>query len=281
MIPQRTNSVPAVERALAILEFLGKSRHGLTLSQVTRYLGLPKSSTHSLLLTFERCGYLHREPGTGRYRLGLRVCELANMALSGIALREGAAPVLRRLAENAGMTVHLAILEHGEAVLIDKLEPPGYGLKVATWAGKRLSLHCTAIGKSLAAYLSEEQLDLLIATQGLLRYNDNTIGSARRLKSELAVTRRRGYAMDDEEEEIGFRCIGAPVLDSRNEAIAAISIVGNTSQIDSENQQRLAELVMAAARAISERVGLAEQAGAESPAPMLIRSANASAAGNG
>ena len=82
MIPQRTNSVPAVERALAILEFLGKSRHGLTLSQVTRYLGLPKSSTHSLLLTFERCGYLQREAGTGRYRLGLRVCELAHMALN-------------------------------------------------------------------------------------------------------------------------------------------------------------------------------------------------------
>ena len=275
MIPQRTNSVPAVERALAILEFLGKSRHGLTLSQVTRYLGLPKSSTHSLLLTFERCGYLQREAGTGRYRLGLRVCELAHMALNGISLREEAAPVLRRLAETAGMTVHLAILEHGEAVLIDKLDPPGPGLKVATWPGKRLSLHCTAIGKSLAAYLPEEQLDLLIARQGLLRHNDNTIGSARRLKSELALTRQRGYGLDDEEEEIGFRCIGAPVLNSSHEAVAAISIVGSTAQIHSENQQRLVELVMAAARAISERVRSAEQAGSESTAPALVRTAGA------
>jgi DNA-binding IclR family transcriptional regulator len=276
MTPQRTNSVPALERALIILEFLGKSKHGLTLSQVTRYLGLPKSSVHSLLLTFERCGYLHREVSSGRYRLGLRVCELANMALNSISLREDAAPALRRLAEGTGMTVHLAILEHGEAVLIDKFEPSGCGLKVATWPGKRLSLHCTSVGKSLAAYLPEERLDLLIARQGLLRHNDNTIGSARKLKAELALTRQRGYALDDEEEEIGFRCIGAPILNSRQEAVAAISIAGTTAQIDSENRQRLAGQVMAAARSISECVQVSQRSSDESPAPAELHAAAAS-----
>ncbi len=262
MTPQRTNSVPAVERALAILELLGRSRHGLTLSQVTRYLGLPKSSTHSLLLTFERCGYLHRHPQSGRYRLGLRVCELANMAVNGIGLRDQAAIVLQHLSTRTGLTVHMAILENGEVVLIEKIEPSACAARVATWIGKRLSLYCTALGKVFASYLSETRLDELISRQGLVRYNDNTIVSKRKLKQDLALTRQRGYALDDEEEEIGIRCIGAPILSAAGEAIAAVSVVGTTAQVDGGNREQLVTEVRSAARAISELLQNNEQSAA-------------------
>src|ERR1017187_4720325 len=92
MLAAKTQSVPALERALSILESLSKSKHGLTLSQLSRSLELPKSSVHCLLLTFERHGYLHRADRSGRYRLGLRLCDLANVALSGVMLRDQAAP---------------------------------------------------------------------------------------------------------------------------------------------------------------------------------------------
>src|SRR5690242_17946940 len=121
MLATKTQSVPALERALTILESLSKSRHGLTLSQLARSLELPKSSVHCLLLTFERHGYLHRDEASGRYRLGLRLCDLANVALSGVILREQSAPLLVQLRESTQLTTHMAVLEQDEVVLIEKV----------------------------------------------------------------------------------------------------------------------------------------------------------------
>jgi DNA-binding IclR family transcriptional regulator len=242
-----------LERALAILEKLARSRQGLTLSQISRYLELPKSSVHCLLLTFERCGYLNRDSHSGRYRLALRICDLASAALRNVEIRELAAPYLRQLQARMGLTVHLGILEHGEAVVVDKYEPPG-PTQVSTWLGKCMDLHCTALGKALAAYLTEEQLDEQIRVRGLLRHNDNTICTARKLKLELGFIRERGYSFDDEEEEIGVRCVGAPILNQNGVAVAALSVSGRTTEIDASNWQRVAAEVVATARAVSSRL---------------------------
>jgi len=249
----KTGPVPALQRALAILEKLAQSRQGLTLSQISRYLELPKSSVHCLLLTFERCGYLNRDSHSGRYRLGLRICGLARASLRNVEVREMAAPFLRQLQERTGLTVHLAILEHGEAVVVDKFEPAG-STRVATWPGKCMDLHCTALGKALAAYLPEQQLDEHIRLHGLLRHNDNTICTPRKLKLELGLIRERGCSFDDEEEEIGVRCVGAPILNPKGEAVAALSASGSTAEIDTANWQRLAADVVATARTISSRL---------------------------
>ncbi|MCW5983366.1 MAG: IclR family transcriptional regulator [Bryobacteraceae bacterium] len=255
----KTGPVPALERALAILEKLAHSRQGLTLSQLSRYLELPKSSVHCLLLTFERCGYLNRDSHSGRYRLGLRICDLASAALRNVEIREAAAPLLRQLHERTGLTVHLAILEHGEAVVVEKIEPPGVSTQVSTWLGKSMDLHCTAAGKALAAYLTEEQLDEQIRVRGLLRHNDNTICTPRKLKLDLGFIRERGYSLDDEEEEIGVRCVGAPILNTSGEAVASLSVAGRTTIIDTANLQRLAAEVVATARAVSARVAQQEE----------------------
>lgn len=247
---RKNGSVPALERALAILERLARSPRGLTLSQLARYLALPKSSTHCLLKTFERCGYLNREPRTGRFRLGLRFCGLARAALRSVDIRDLAAPFLRRLQERTGLTVNLAIPEHGEVVIVDKYEPVA-AARVGTWLGKSMDLHCTALGKAIAAYLPEEQLNEHIRTRGLLRHNDNTICSPRKLKQELASIRECGYSFDDEEEEIGVRCVGAAVFGPSQQTAAAISVTGSVTEIDATNRQRIAAEVVAAAREIS------------------------------
>jgi DNA-binding IclR family transcriptional regulator len=225
-----TQSVPALERGLLILEYLAKSRNGVTLAHLTQKLQLPRSTSHAILLTFQRCGYVHREEETGRYRLGFRLHALANMALSGISLRGHAAPHLYQLMRSIGLTVHLAILEEGEAILIDRIEPPG-APRLATWVGKRMGLHCTALGKALIAKLPESELADMIQRRGMIRYNENTIGSMKKLRIACDSVLRLGYAIDDEEEEIGVRCIGAPIVNSMGDVVAAISISGTKSQI--------------------------------------------------
>jgi DNA-binding IclR family transcriptional regulator len=250
MAARRTQSVPAVERAIRILESLASSRNGLTLSQITRKLGIPKSSTHCLLLTFERSGYLHRLAPTGRYMLGIRLFGLANVALSGITVREQAAPFLRQLMERTRLTVHMAVLEQAEAILIERIETPGL-LRLATWIGKRMGLHCTALGKALIAGLPEEELDRLLRKHGMLRHNENTISSFRKLKQHLTLVRKTGYALDNEEEEVGIRCVGAPVRDWQDQVVAAISVSGTTMQINLENLSWLVDQVKSTAEAIS------------------------------
>ena len=148
----------------------------------------------------------------------------------------------------------MAVLEHDEAVLIEKVQPSG-ALKVATWVGKHVDLHCTALGKVLLAYRSEPEIDDLIKKHGLLRHNENTIGSARKLKENLALVRKLGYALDDEEEELGIRCLGAPIFDSQSRVVAAVSLSGTTSQMEPEQLGILTEQVRNTARAISDQLG--------------------------
>jgi DNA-binding IclR family transcriptional regulator len=223
--------VPALERGLLMLEYLAQSRRGVTLSQLARKLNLPRSTGHALLLTYQRCGYVQRDEKTGRYNLGFRLHAVANMALGGMSLRGHAAPILQQLMQDTGLTVHLAVLEEGEVILIDRIEPPGTP-KLATWVGKRMGLHCTALGKALIAHLPPSELDDLIQKQGLIRYNENTIASRRILKKACEEIQQLGYAVDDEEEEIGIRCIGAPIQNGAGEVVAAISISGTKAQLE-------------------------------------------------
>jgi DNA-binding IclR family transcriptional regulator len=255
----KTRSVPALDRALNVLELLAGSRHGLTLPELSSALKVPKSSAHSLLLTLERRGYLHRNVKTNRYLFGLQLFSLANMALAGIELREKAAPFLRALTGRSRLTAHLAILDHHEAVLIDKAEPPGV-FKLATWLGKRMELHCTGIGKAMLAYFTEDEVEQVIRQHGLPRHNDNTIASPRRLRDELARIRRLGYALDDEEDEIGYRCVGAPIFDIAGKVVGAVSISGDIEAVVADRLPSLAEQVRQCSASVSAMLGYDGQA---------------------
>jgi DNA-binding IclR family transcriptional regulator len=141
------------------------------------------------------------------------------------------------------------VIAQNEVVLIDKVAPLA-GQQLATWVGKRMPIHCTGLGKALMAYLSEEQIEYHIK-QGLIRYNENTIVSASKLKDEFLRIQSHGYAIDDEEETVGLRCIGAPVFDKNGQAVAAISIAGTNEQLSDEKLDRLVRAVKQAAAAVS------------------------------
>lgn len=254
----KTSSVPALERGLAILEAVAKSRSGLTLSQLTRALDLPKSSVFCLLLTLERAGYLHRNPVTKRYQCEMKLVRIAGQALEGITLRDKARPVLRKLLEQTHLTVHMGIAGENEVTLIEKLDPYTNS-SMATWIGKGLDFHCTSLGKCLLAFSPEPDVDRILSNHALLRHNENTIATAQRLKTELAKVRSLGFAVDDEEEEIGVRCIGAPVLDRQGRAIAAISISGDIAHIDVANSSALCMKVRKAAELLSKEMNSASR----------------------
>jgi DNA-binding IclR family transcriptional regulator len=115
--------------------------------------------------------------------------------------------------ERTRLTVHMAVLDRRDAVLVAKINPPGI-LRLATWIGKRMHLHCTGVGKALLAYIPESEFLSLVKNYGFAKYNENTITSIQRLRAECERIRAVGHAVEDEEGEIGFRCIGALVFRS-------------------------------------------------------------------
>jgi len=250
----KTPSVPALERGLRILECITASKTGLTFSQIAKGMKIPKSSIHSLLVTFEREGYLHRSELTGRYICGMKLVHIANSAIEGVGLLERAGNLLRALANQTGLTVHMGMWERNEVALIAKVDPFSHQ-KVATWVGKRIDFHCTSLGKCLVAHLPEGELDRLVRECGLLRHNENTIASGAKLREELAKVRKSGYAVDDEEEEIGIRCIGAPVFSADGAVLAAISMSGNLDQIDHGNYVALSNRLKETAAGLSAQFG--------------------------
>jgi DNA-binding IclR family transcriptional regulator len=239
---------------MKILELLAQSQRGLTLSDISRKLGIPKSSAHVLIKTLEVMGYLKSSKINGRYCFGLKLVSLSNMALENLDLREQARPFLQHLMLRTGLTVHLAILEGAEAVIIEKIEAPGM-LRLATWVGRRLDANSSGVGKALLAFAAEGSDDQRFTGRPMARHNKNTISSPERLARELKKVREQGYAFEDEEGEIGFRCIGVPLYDSANRAIAAISVAGTTSQISNERVTKLISVVKAAALQISAHLG--------------------------
>lgn len=234
----KTRTVPALYNALSILELLTDSHSGLTLPELVEKSSLAKSSVHYLLVTLERCGYVLRNERTGRYLLGVKLFCMANSAINSLGLRQRAAPYLSGLRLRTGLTVHLAILEQNEAVLVVKLGNVR-GAQLASWVGKRMDLHCTAVGKAIFAFLPGAEVDVIIRERGLARHNGNTVATAQCLRQELDRIAKTGYAFDNEEDELGVCCIGVPIFGPTGRPVAAISVAGTTTEISSKNLPRL------------------------------------------
>jgi len=252
----KTRSPPAVERALTILEELARSKRGLRGPEVAQRLGFPKSSTHSLLVALERRGYIQRNDRTGRYLFGSKILTLANAALCGMTLREIAHPFLACLMRTTGLASKMGILDRDQALLIEQVHPP-HILAPMTWLGKRLDLHCTALGKTLAAFQLSQQWNRLATEHSLARHNDATISSPTRFIKELTLTRVRGYALDNEEFDLGMRCLAVPVFGAPEETVAAIGVTGTTLELYDGNLEALVKSLKAAAADIGKALGTA------------------------
>jgi DNA-binding IclR family transcriptional regulator len=251
--PPDTTSA-AVERALSILEAVGQRPGGMTNSEISRRLEIPKSSASYILRVLERRGYLHRDAESARYRLGLAVLSLARGVDEGHDVREAALPVLRQLADRCRLTAHLGVLDAGEAVYVAKAEVPGL-IKMDTYPGRRTDLHSTSIGKAILAHVDEHEVEAIARERGLARRTPKTITSLARLRRDLVLVRERGFALDDEENNPGVRCVAAPVFDAAGRVVASVNVTGTTAQIGEAALPKVAEAVRDAARRISQKLG--------------------------
>lgn len=244
----------AVERTLEILEAVAQRASGMSNADISRKLGIPKSSASYILRTLERRGYLRRDPETARYRLGIKVLSLSRGALSGLDVREAALPVMRQLVDHSHMTSHLAILDGDEAVYVEKVEAPGF-IKMDTWVGRRMEIHSTSVGKALAAYLDPQKIESILRTRGMKKLTSRTITSPGRYMKELEKVREQGYAVDDEENSSEVRCVAAPIFGASGQVEASLGTTGTIHQVSLEMLPKVAASVKEAALRISHQLG--------------------------
>lgn len=245
--------VPAIDRALNVLECLSQSRKGYSVSELSRRLALPKSSVHLILRTLERRGYLQKQSSGGRYKFGMQLVTLSRVALEGVELRDEARPSLVALAEQTGLTVHMGVLERGEIVIIERIESSG-AIRVASWIGRRMDLNSTAVGRAVSASLQGGGVEHDGRPGQLTHQGHRAVGSNAALRADLDRVRTLGYAVCDEDEQSGVRGIAAPVLNRQGHAFAVVGIAGTTFQIRSEHLDALGRAVREAADEISARV---------------------------
>lgn len=247
-------AIQSVVRAASIMEHLSGHKGGDGLSNISRELGLSKSTIHSLITTLEKLGYVQQDQVNGKYALGLKLFELGQVVHANMDLRTIAMPHLYSLAAKYQETGHLAVLSKGEVVYIDKVDSPR-SIRIISQVGGRNPAHCTGVGKVLLAGLPEEEQARMIGDRKLGRFTANTITDPDKLKLHLEQVRQNGYAQDQEEIEIGLSCVAAPIKNHRGAAIAAISVSGPSSRIANGSIDDLIVDVIDTARLISGQLG--------------------------
>jgi DNA-binding IclR family transcriptional regulator len=251
-----------VSRAIAILKSFTHEKPERGVGELSRELGLHKSTVSRLMITLERGGLLHRNRETRRYRLGIGLIGLAAQVVSYLDVREVASPVLRQLSKACQESVNLVILDPpvegsgptGQVVNLVQFVPPKRQVKNIGRVGRRLCAHCTAAGKVLLAFLPETVLQQTLPSS-LERFTPHTITNADRLRQELEMVREQGYAVAREELEEGLNAIASPIYDHSGQVIAAASVSGPAYRVTPESLPHLTIQLVAATSQISAQLG--------------------------
>jgi len=251
---KRDTAVQSVERAIAILKSFSHERPERGVNELSRELGLHKSTVSRLMITLEREGLLFRNPQTERYRLGLELVGLAAQVMNHMDVREIARPFLRELAEACQETVNLAILLESQVVDLDQFVPPMRRVKNIGWVGRRMPPHCSAAGKVLLAHLPQDKLDRILSSR-LEKLTPKTITDPDTLRAELAFVHQQEYAAVIEEMEEGLNAVAAPIYDHTGRVTSAASIAGPAFRVTPEVFPQLAALLMKTTAKISEQLG--------------------------
>lgn len=253
VIPRESPGVLVLHKTLDILETIKQSQSGLRLSDVTRSVELPKATVYRILNTLEGRGYLDRGED-GAYRVGKKLGEMQRDVPIIQILGRVAQPLMAQLVASSKETVNLGILDAGEVVVIDTVESP-QAVRMSSKVGNRRYLHATALGKVLLAGLVEKEILLLIRMKGMPRVTAQTLTSKAALLAELARVRQQGYAIDNQENEMEGRCIGAPIHGPDGRMVAALSISSPVFRADLAQVRALAPSLKETCAAISEAIG--------------------------
>ncbi|MFE3826502.1 IclR family transcriptional regulator [Streptomyces sp. NPDC059092] len=247
--------VPAVTRALDILELFLEGDGTLSAPDVIRKLQLPRTTVHELITTLAARSYLAPVPGQpGRYRLGVRSYQLGSRYAEQLDLAAEGRQVAREVAETCDETVHVAILEETDVIYIAKVDST-HAVRMVSAAGRRLPAHCTSVGKMLLASLSESELAARIDGHAFIAMTPDSITDPEALHAELAGIRERGVAVEHRESNPDVSCVAAPVRDRAGRVVAALSISVPMIRWSDEREEELSQLAVKGAGALSVRLG--------------------------
>ncbi|WP_058485731.1 IclR family transcriptional regulator [Defluviitalea phaphyphila] len=246
--------VQSVDRALSILEVLSNYEEGLGLAELSSKLGLHKSTVHRLLATLIVKGYVEQSSLTNKYKITLKLFELGNKKISNINILEIARPYLKELMKKTNEVVHLVIRENIDIIYIDKVESENT-IRMHSKIGRRSPMYCTAVGKAIMAGLEEEEVQDIWNKSEIKQYTDFTITDFNDMKKELERIRKKGFAIDEQENELDVRCIGAAIFDYTGKPYAAISISGPVTRMTDEKIEKFSKWLLYYASELSKELG--------------------------
>ena len=222
--------IQSIERVANILNcFDQDSKLGIT--QISKKVGLTKSTTFGIVSTLTKLGFLEQEKSSGLYMLGLELFRLGNKVDAegrNVISRE-----LESLVDNLGETINYVRRQGNNVIYIAKKESP-HSMRISTTVGMSLPMYCTGVGKAILAYLPQEEQDAVISETDFCTLTDNTHVSEATLRSELKKIRSQGFALDSEEMEYGLTCVAVPILNPQSYPIAAISCSGPSVRMSPE-----------------------------------------------
>ncbi|MCC6168765.1 MAG: IclR family transcriptional regulator [Caldilineaceae bacterium] len=245
--------IRSVHKAVGILRLFSPEEPRLALTEISRRLSLGKSTAHNLLNTLAQDGLVEKLDD-GIYALGPDIIALTQAVRINVELRDLAAPLLRRLAENVKESIYLAAFDRVRVLYIYAIESSDR-LRARSAVGDHALLHCTAVGKAILSTLPPESVDTIIAEVGLPRYTASTLTTSETLHGELTRIAQQGYATDQGEHEPNYYCVAAPIFDRRGQAIAACSLSGTNPAILGAQLADLSARVVHTAQEISRYMG--------------------------
>lgn len=253
MNPDTAGSVQAIDRGLAVLSVIAAA-DGLTLSDLAQRVGLAPSTAHRILASLQAHRFVQHDEQRGLWLIGVGAFEVGTAFLRNRRLAGIGRLVMHDLMERTGETVNLGIEDKGEVVFISQVESH-VALRAFFRAGSRAAIHASGVGKALLAQMPEERVKQILHKRGLVKFTDHTLVAPADLFRQLADIRRRGWATDDEERNLGMRCVAAPIFNEYGEAIAAISVSGPTVRVTPERAAEFGPQVARAAQDITSSIG--------------------------
>lgn len=243
-----------VIRTFKIIEYLANSDDWVSLRAMARELKLDAATVYRILSGMKEIGYVQQHPVDSRYQLTLKIASVSARVLEKVQLRQVADPIMEELTTLTNETSHLAVLEGCEFVYIHKVDNH-QAIRMRSRVGQHGQLHSTSMGKSILAFLPEAERNQILSSIDFRQVTPNTITNKPQFMEQLDLIRSQGYAIDDEENEIGIRCIGAPVFDHAARVAGAVSISGWTISLTRERVPFLADQVLHASQKISQALG--------------------------
>jgi DNA-binding IclR family transcriptional regulator len=250
MTKQRLSSVA---NSLRLLKSFSGGQNELGITTLASRLGLAKSTVHRLAATLTGAGFLEQNADTGKYRLGLALFELGALVRRRMDVANEARPQLRELLEKTGETVQLGIIDQSSVLYVYEMESRR-AIRMAAAVGARAPLHCTAVGKVLLAFQSEDFIREVL-DRGLTAFTGKTIIRREAVLALLDDVRSREYAIDDEESEPGLRAVAAPVRNHTGLVIAALGVAAPVQRMNKKVMQTTVPTVISIAQAVSARLG--------------------------